>query len=262
MKRFDRLKTAFLVQVSHKLKTPLTSLSLGLEEMERYAANLHPGDPCHQRLSSMREDMAQFSRVILSFLRMQEVMVRQAGSRISCDVAEIVRQALDLVESKTGQHRIVLDLAELPLMLADYDRLSFALLQVLDNAFKFSRPGDTVAVSLGQEEGKIRIIVQDHGCGIAREHIPRIFDMSYQVDPDGTGQVPGFGLGLFCAREIIRQHDGLITVESRVGTGTKVTITLPCCMSSSGRSVTARLMAGGCCACELFTDGLVLMPTC
>jgi len=226
MKRLDRLKGAFLALISHKLKTPLTSLSLGLEELERYASNLNPDDPCHQRLSSMREDMAQFSQVLSSLLRMQQVMLGQTSSRIKCDLAEVVREAFGSLESKADQHEVILKLAELPLVVADHGRLVFAVQQILDNSFKFSSPGDTVTIALGQSGEKIHIVVQDSGCGIAREELPRIFDKFYQIDPDLTGQVPGFGLGLFCAREVIHQHGGTLAIESEPDKGTTVTITL------------------------------------
>lgn len=226
MKRLDRLKGAFLALISHKLKTPLTSLSLGLEEMERYASSLNPDDPCHQRLSSMREDMAQFSQVLSTLLRMQQVMVGQASPRIKCDLAEVIHEALGSVESKTDQHKLVLNLAELPLVMADHGRLSFAVQQILDNAFKFSDPGDTVIIALNRSGKKISIVVQDSGCGISKEELPRIFDKFYQIDPDLTGQVPGFGLGLFCAREVVHQHGGMLAIESELHTGTTVTITL------------------------------------
>jgi signal transduction histidine kinase len=260
MKRLDRLKAAFLTLVSHKLKTPLTSLSLGLEELERYAANLHSGDPCHQRLSSMREDIASFSKVLSSLLRMQEVMVGQGGARVSCDLGEMVREALKLAESRTDQHKVMLDLAELPLVVVEHDRMFFALQQIFDNAFKFSQRGDTVSVFLARNKDVIKITVQDNGCGITSDELPRLFDMSYQVDPDTTGQVPGFGLGLFCAREVVRQHGGFVTVESWEGKGTNVTISLPVSGTSVSRRVKTQAMVGGCFLCELFSDSLVLLP--
>ncbi len=260
MKRLDRLKAAFLTQVSHKLKTPLTSLYLGLEELERYAANLHPGDPCHERLSSMRDDMAQFSKVIFSFLRMQEVMARQGGLHVRCDLAEIIGEALQQTDSKGEHHRIEIDLADIPLISAEHDRLTFALQQIFDNAFKFSNPDGAVSISLSRAEKWIRIVVKDNGCGISKEELPRLFNMSYQIDPYITGQVPGFGLGLFCAREIIRQHGGQIVIESSDGEGTVVTITLPCPNEATTGQVKKNLMLSGYCICELFADNLIFLP--
>ena len=260
MKRLDRLKSAFLAQVSHKLKTPLTSLSLGLQELERYAANLYPGDPCHQRLNSMREDMSRFSAVVSSLLRMQEVMVGQGGSRIRCDLAELLHEAVEQAGNRTEQHRLEFELEELPLVMVDHDRFLFALQQILDNAFKFSGQDGIISITLGIKDAEVKIVIRDNGCGIPKDELFRIFRQFYQVDPDATGQIPGFGLGLYCAREIIRQHGGSIAVESDEGVGTTVTVSLPSPDISLYKSVKSRTLASGCCMCELFSDAFLLLP--
>lgn len=259
MKRLDRLKGAFLGLMAHKLKTPLTSLSLGLEELERYAANLNSSDPCHQRLNSMREDMAQFSRMLASLLRIQQTMTKPEQVRYRCDLAEVVKTSLATLDRQTDLHAVQLDLPDLPLVIADRGRLIFALQQVLDNAFKFSEPGSRISISLNRETGdRITIQICDAGCGISPDLLPRVFDQWYQVDPDQTGQVPGFGLGLFCAREIIRQHDGVISVASQPGQGTTVAITLPCTQLQSSL-VGLPVVLGGYSMCEIMCEGAFLL---
>lgn len=260
MKRLDRLKSAFLAQVSHKLKTPLTSLSLGLQELERYADGLFPGDPCHQRLSSMHEDMVKLSAAISSVFRMQEVMVGQGGSRIRCDLSELVQEALSQITTRTDQHGIVLNFGKLPLVMVDHDRLLFAFQQILDNAFKFSSSQGVVTVSLEKDAATVRMIVEDNGCGISKDELSKIFRQFYQVDPDATGQIPGFGLGLFCTREIVRQHGGVVAIDSDEGKGTKVTITLPCQEVSICQSIKSQAVVGGYCMCEFFSETLVSLP--
>lgn len=259
MKRLDRLKGAFLGLLSHKLKTPLTSLSLGLEELERYAANLNPNDPCHQRLNSMREDMAQFSRMLASLLRIQQTMAKPEQVRYRCDLAEVVKTSLATLDRQTALHDVQLDLPDLPLVIADRRRLIFALQQVLDNAFKFSEPGSTIDISLKNgAENCVLIQVRDAGCGILPELLPQVFDQWYQVDPDQTGQVPGFGLGLFCAREVIRQHDGTINVMSLPGKGTTVTVILPYPQPPSAL-IGLPVVLGGYSVCEVMFEGALLL---
>ncbi len=260
MKRLDRLKGAFLSLISHKLKTPLTSLSLGLEEMEHYAANLKPDDPCHQRLISMREDMGCLSRLLTSLLRVQQVMGGQAGPLVRCDLADVIRAALAFTEWPLDRYEVVLDLSDLPLVLADRGRLIFALQQVLDNAFKFSPEAGKITILLKQAGTSIQIGVQDAGCGISEKEMPKIFERFYQVDPDATGQVPGFGLGLFCTREIARQHGGSVTVTSKAGKGTQVTISLPYPTPPACQTVKNQMLVGGYALCELLSEGLVFLP--
>lgn len=229
LKRLDSLKGSFLSLISHKLRTPLTSLSLGLEELQRYAVQFAPEEACHERLRSMQEDLQFLSRLVTSLLRFNQVMT-QAGScfTCSCDLAEVVRMAAMTAAQAANRPAISLKISTDAVsgFKCDCERLQFAIQQVIDNAFKFTADDGRVSVSLVQQQDRIQIEVQDTGCGIPPEEMPKVFERFYQVDPDATGQVPGFGLGLFCAREIIRQHGGTIAINSQPGQGTTVSITL------------------------------------
>ncbi|HEY6838768.1 MAG TPA: ATP-binding protein, partial [Geobacteraceae bacterium] len=119
------------------------------------------------------------------------------------------------------------DLQEVPSIPLDREKVGFALKQIIDNAYKFSADGGRVAVTLAQAEGAILLTVADRGIGIAREDLPKIFEKFYQVDAGHTGQIRGFGLGLYYAREFLRQHGAGIAVESQPGIGTTVTVTFP-----------------------------------
>jgi two-component system, sensor histidine kinase and response regulator len=82
-------------------------------------------------------------------------------------------------------------------------------------------------VRVDRDKDSVRTVVEDAGPGIPPDELPKIFEKFYQVDPDQTGQVPGFGLGLYYAREFVHQHGGNISIESTLGRGTTVTISLP-----------------------------------
>lgn len=229
LKRLDSLKGSFLSLISHKLRTPLTSLTLGLEELQRYAAQFAPEAACHERLDSMQEDLQFLSRLVTSLLRFNQVMT-QAGScyACSCDLGELVRTAAMTAAQTANRPAVSLEISadSVAGFKCDCERLQFAIQQVIDNAFKFTDDGGRVTVALAQHQDGLLIEVQDTGCGIPPEEMPKIFERFYQVDPDATGQVPGFGLGLFCAREIVRQHGGTIAISSQPGQGTTVSITL------------------------------------
>ncbi len=115
----------------------------------------------------------------------------------------------------------------------DRDKISFALRQVIDNAIKFSKEDGVVCVNMRNAEGQCEISVEDNGIGISKDQLPKLFEKFYQVDADRTGQVRGFGLGLFYAREFIRMHGGSISIESEENQGTRVLITLPNTASQS-----------------------------
>lgn len=229
LKRLDSLKGSFLSLISHKLRTPITSLSLGLEELQRYAVQFSPEAACQERLRSMREDLQFLSRLVASLLRFNQVMLTDGAVAMTmCDLSELVRSAAETVQWGAGKPgvKLVLQLPAVLKLHCDRERLLFMLQQVIDNAFKFSEEYGTVTVSLAQQQDQIQIVVQDTGCGIPSSEMAKVFERFYQVDPDATGQVPGFGLGLFCAREIVRQHGGTIAINSEEGQGTTVTITL------------------------------------
>lgn len=230
MQYLDSLKGAFLSLVSHKLKTPLTSLSLGLEELERYASRLYQTEVCRLRLSSMREDLGALSGLMTSLVRMHQALGAPGSGMVRCDLSEVVKSAAESVERASAKSSVTLtlDLTAAPAVRGNRDRLIFALQQILDNAFKFTSDGGSVAITLASDGHHATITVRDSGCGIAEDELPKIFERFYQVDPDVTGQIPGFGLGLFCAREIIRQHGGSIALSSQPGQGTTVTINLGC----------------------------------
>ena len=99
--------------------------------------------------------------------------------------------------------------------------------QVIDNAYKFSGDTGRVLIHTVADEEWVTVTVADAGSGIPPEELARVFDKFYQVDPDNTGQIRGFGLGLFYAREFIRQHGGSLNIASEPGKGTTVTIMLP-----------------------------------
>jgi signal transduction histidine kinase len=119
------------------------------------------------------------------------------------------------------------DLEPAPELLLDREKFGFALQQVIDNAVKFSKPTGTVTLTLKDLGERCQIVVEDQGIGIAKEALPKVFEKFYQVDAERTGQIRGFGLGLFYAREFLRMHGGSIGIESEPGVGTRVVISIP-----------------------------------
>jgi signal transduction histidine kinase len=115
----------------------------------------------------------------------------------------------------------------LPSVMLDAAKIRFVLCQVVDNAFKFSGEKGHVSLRIGCHVDTVFIVVSDSGIGIPETEIAKVFEKFYQIDPDNTGQTRGFGLGLFYAREFVRQHGGSISITSEAGLGSTVTISLP-----------------------------------
>lgn len=229
LKSMDRLKSNFLSLISHKFRTPLTTISLFLQNLasgvydpqdpeSRRNLDLIYGQSCY--LESLVTELLAFSRFMDADERIHLEPCQLDG--ILSHLARSSKEAANKPAVET-----VFDLDPLPPLPLDREKITFALGQVINNAFKFSHDAGTVTVSLKTEGDGCRIVVQDNGIGIPREELPKIFEKFYQVDPDGAGQIRGFGLGLFYAREFVKLHGGQIAVDSEPGQWTRVVITLP-----------------------------------
>lgn len=228
IKRSDELKNAFLSLVSHKLRTPITGISLFLQNLRMGVLKLD--DPIFEQNIALANEEAQYlGQLVADLLAFSHVMVNGTGVKKSpCDLNEIVAEAISKCREAHGNFDITVDFipGDLPPVPFDVPKIRFALLQVIDNAFKFSGKHGVISVKIGNHGDSVFIIVSDSGIGIPESEIAKVFEKFYQIDPDHTGQIRGFGLGLFYARDFIRQHGGSINLSSEPGVGTTVTITL------------------------------------
>lgn len=229
LKNLDRLKSIFLSLISHKLRTPITAISLFLQNIQR--GIYEPNDATFLNNVNLINDEALYlSRMVSDLLTFSQVMEGNTGlNREPCDLNLITASVVYGSQEAQGKHGIETDFQEvlLPSMNLDRAKITFALQQIVDNAYKFSGELGTVSISLFNGGDNVCVLVSDSGVGMPREEIPKVFEKFYQIDPHNTGQVRGFGLGLFYAREFIHQHGGSISMDSEPGLGTTVTITLP-----------------------------------
>ena len=229
IKHSDELKNTFLSLVSHKLRTPITGISLFLQNLRMGVFS--PDEPAfEQNIALACEEANYLGRLVAELLVFSQVMVNGTGDDKSpCDLDEIVAEVLLKCREVHGNSNVAVDFTPgaLPPVPLDVFKIRFALLQVIENAFKFSGKPGRVSIRIGSHGDTASIIVSDAGIGISESELPKVFEKFYQIDPNHTGQVRGFGLGLFYARDFIRQHGGSISLASKPGTGTTVTITLP-----------------------------------
>ncbi|HEU0265586.1 MAG TPA: response regulator [Geobacterales bacterium] len=229
LRSLDRLKSNFLSLVSHKFRTPLTTISLFLQNLAGGIYDLE--DPTFRRNLSLISDethyLEQLVADLLLFTRAMESgdTLQLTPTDLPGIIGAILAESQEVVRKPGIRTR--LDLAPLAPLPLDQSKITFALRQVLDNAYKFSLDQGGVAITLKEEGGQLLLTVADQGIGISRNNLLKVFEKFYQVDPANSGQVRGFGLGLFYARHFITLHGGNITLTSEVGAGTTVTITLP-----------------------------------
>lgn len=237
----DQLKTAFISTVSHELRTPLTSIkgfiSTLLEDEEGYydSATRHEFyqiiDTECDRLTRLIKDLLDISRIEQgSAMQMYWDMV---------DVGQITNKVIIAQRAYAKNHAIVLDFPpNLPFVEADPDKIEQVLTNLINNAIKYSPGGGTVRAIghlVGDHGQYVSIRVTDEGMGIAREHIPKLFDRFFRVDNRDNREIGGTGIGLALVKALMEAHHGTVKVESEPGKGSAFIITLPVKQPSTGK---------------------------
>jgi two-component system sensor histidine kinase KdpD len=222
----EEFKSTLLDAIAHEFKTPLTSIKAASTSMLADAAFR----PAHSRelATIIDEEADRLSLLVSEAVRMAQIEAgRIHPERDWLDVAELLQHVLDHFAPRTEGREIKLLVDPgLPRVYADRDLMALAIRQIVDNALKYSPPGSPIDILAGVVDNRVVIRVRDRGPGIPLRERERIFDKFYRRQTT-QGQVPGFGLGLFIAREITRAHGGDVWVESDSGTGSDFCVGLP-----------------------------------
>jgi signal transduction histidine kinase len=237
-RRLARLKTDLVAAVSHELKTPLASMRLLvdalLEDKEldprktRDYLELIAGE--NQRLSRLIENFLTFSRIERNRQRFEFGEARPE---------EVVRKAVRAMHERLQPPACHLEMdigPDLPPLHADEDALVTALLNLLDNAWKYTPANRRISLRAYPDDGRVVFAVKDNGIGIAARERKRIFRRFYQVDRRLAREAGGCGLGLSIVESIVRAHGGSVSVESEPGTGSTFRLMLPAGEGTNGQT--------------------------
>jgi signal transduction histidine kinase len=224
-----RLRNDLVANVTHELKTPLASMRLLVETLLN--ADRLNETTAREYLQLIAQENARLSRLIdnfLTFSRMERNKYTLGFKPVPA--AAIVEGAAAAVREKfraPGCRFEVQAARELPAVLADADAMVTALVNLLDNAYKYS--GDTKEITLlaGAENGSVMFSVKDNGIGLSARETKKVFKRFYQVDQRLSRSGSGCGLGLSIVEFIVKAHRGTITVQSQPGQGSTFTIALP-----------------------------------
>ncbi len=216
----------FVRRLDHELKNPLTAIRAGL-------ANIAAVDKVEARREALRSvdsQVLRISRLTADLRKLAELETRTLDMS-PVNLAEVLQQVVALAQEKpeADDRRLTLTLPQapwpLPPVQGDRDLLLLALHNLIDNALKFTRPGDTIEVRAFEDGSFIVIEVADTGPGIPEEELPHVWEELYRGDH--ARGVPGSGLGLPLVRAIFDQHRGQIIMRSLVNQGTVITLRLP-----------------------------------
>ena len=220
----------FIQNVSHELKTPLTviqghasKMAEAPEDTQGWQASLRIIGDEARRLTQLVDNLLTLAR-----LESPSFSLDRAPMSMAALLEEAILQLSDLAEGRGLELSLAVP-PGLPRPNADYARLKQAVLNLLDNALKFTPSGGTISVALQDDQPNARLVcsVADTGEGISAEDLPHIFERLYRARRTGGRSVEGSGLGLTLARQIIQAHGGELTVESELGLGSRFTFTLP-----------------------------------
>lgn len=228
--RLNRLKTDLLATVSHELKTPLASMRLLVETL---LLDEHPDAvKTREYLNLIAGENVRLTRLVENFLTFSRIeRNRQRFDLTETCASAIVDSALAAMGERLQAPgcRLQVEMNPgLPPIFADQDALTTVLLNLLDNACKYTPAEKRIRLSAYRENGRVAFAVEDDGIGIAPREQKRIFRRFYRVDRRLARETGGCGLGLSIVEFIVRAHGGQVTVESRLGAGSTFRVLLPC----------------------------------
>lgn len=222
----EKLRREFTANVSHELKTPLTSISgfaeiirAGIakeEDVQHFAENIYNES---QRLINLVEDIIKLSRLDENTVPLD---------REDVDMQELIRATINHLEPLAMKKQICFDTRTKPVTVHGVPRiLDEIVFNLCENAVKYNRSGGRVIVTLTTDKGKPVLQVRDTGIGIPADEQERVFERFYRVDKSHSRAIGGTGLGLSIVKHGVQFHDGTVQLESEPGMGTTVTVTFP-----------------------------------
>ena len=230
LKSLDRMKDEFLSNVSHEFKTPLTSIQ-GYSQLLSDGTLGDVNEQQKKAVQTVIRNSERLRRLVDSLLYLSRA---QAGKiRYSFDHVQIIHvidNSIQDVALQAESKDIIINKDipdELPVITADGDKLMDVMINLLDNAVKFTPQGGTITISSKVDNSSLHLSVRDSGIGIPEDKIPHLFQRFYQIDSSVKRKYGGTGLGLYICKKIVEDHGGNIWVESKEGQGSTFHILLP-----------------------------------
>jgi len=230
LKKLERIRTDFVANVTHEIKTPLTAIIGFVETLEQGAVD--DTDKARAFLRTIHDNAQRLNRLVDDLLTLSGIELGEAPLRPErLAVGEVLDRTLAVVAERIAEKRLniirKID-ADLPPIRADRDRLVQILLNLLDNAVKFTPAEGTITVAaLPGAEGELIVRIADTGVGIPKGEIPRLGERFYRADKTRSRELGGTGLGLSIVKHLMKMHRGRMSIESTPGRGTTVSLHFP-----------------------------------
>ncbi len=232
LKELENIRKEFVANVSHELKTPVTSIR-GFAETLRDGA-LDDREKAKQYLDIIARQAGRLSAIIEDLLDLARIEHRTEHEEsesplLPCTIGDVLKSAVEISTTQAVEKKIQITLScpesiSVSLKPALFEQ---ALINLIDNAIKYSNPEGSITISCLRQGEWCEISIKDFGRGIAPEHLPRIFERFYRVDKGRSRELGGTGLGLSIAKHIVTLHGGDLTVSSELEQGSTFTIRIP-----------------------------------
>jgi len=229
IRRLENIRRDFVANVSHELKTPITTVKGFVETLQEGA--LKVPDKAEKFLGIISKQVNRLDAIVADLLllaRIEESTEKTVIALEEAPVIDVLRAAIQDYEAKAAEKDIKLELdcpEELKAKI-NPPLLEQAVANLIDNAINYSEPQHPIRIAAALTDAETVISVSDKGCGIGKEHLERIFERFYRVDGARSRQLGGTGLGLSIVKHIAQAHGGYVTVESAVGSGSTFSIHL------------------------------------
>ncbi len=230
LRRLEKIRRDFVANVSHELRTPVTSIKGFVETLLDGA--IHKPTDAERFLRIVAGQVDRLNAIIVDLLTLSRIEQGTEAAEITLErgrIKDALEAAIQVCEVKAASKNISIELTceeELEVRM-NAPLLEQAVVNLVDNAIKYSNSGDIVQVLAAPSESDITISVRDRGCGIAREHLSRLFERFYRVDKARSRELGGTGLGLAIVKHIAKAHGGRVSAESVLGKGSTFSIHLP-----------------------------------
>jgi two-component system phosphate regulon sensor histidine kinase PhoR len=230
LKKLEQVRADFVANVTHEIKTPLTAIIGFVETLQQGA--IDDRAKAQKFLLTIHENAQRLNRLVDDLLTLSSIELGETKLHLEgLALEDVFETALTLISLRAALKnvRIQRDVQPgLPMVLADRDRLVQILVNVLDNAVKFTPEGGSVSITASPEvQGSVVIKITDTGIGISKSELPRLGERFYRIDKTRSREMGGTGLGLSIVKHLMKAHEGSMEIESTLGKGTTVSLHFP-----------------------------------
>jgi len=230
LRRLENMRRDFVANVSHEIKTPLTAIKGFVETLHQ--GNVDKPEETRRFLGIIQKHVDRLNSILEDLLSLSRIEQEDEKKKITLQegkISDVFQAAIQICQPKAEEKNITINLVDEEELIARFDPtiIEQAVVNLLDNAIKYSNPESAIQVKGTQSGSEILISVQDQGIGISKQHLPRLFERFYRVDKARSRQLGGTGLGLAIVKHIAQVHGGHVSVESKLGQGSIFTIHLP-----------------------------------